>query len=268
MVAAAGDQNAAALRVPEGLDFQPQSVAGKNVLVTGGTTGIGRAIALLLADRGANVMIFGRHRKELDEALADLRRDGRQVHGLTADQSKLSDVARVFDSVDRSLGPLDILINNAALAADGVEETEQRDIQYVIQSNLLGYVACAKEAVQRMTQDRDASRGHAHIVLIGSMSADVREGGSSVYVATKAGIQGFSEAFRKEVNKQGIKVTLIEPGAVGSDMQPKKWTHERRARKQTMLKAEDIAVCVYYCLVQPERCDVVEVKIRPHLQEI
>lgn len=110
--------------------------------------------------------------------------------------------------------------------------------------------------------------GSGHIVNIGSMSADVRETGSSAYVATKAGIQGFSEALRKEVNAHGIKVTLIEPGAVGSDMQPEKETHAAKAVSGDMLKAEDIAACVRYCLTQPSRCDVVAVSIRPHHQEI
>jgi NADP-dependent 3-hydroxy acid dehydrogenase YdfG len=101
------------------------------------------------------------------------------------------------------------------------------------------------------------------------MSADVREQGSSVYVATKSGIQGFSEALRKEVNRDGIKVTLIEPGSVGTDMQqPSPEEQRQKEEKGEMLRAEDIAACVYYCLIQPQRCDVVEVRIRPHLQEI
>jgi NAD(P)-dependent dehydrogenase (short-subunit alcohol dehydrogenase family) len=249
--------------IPQEFDYQTQKLDGRTVLVTGGTTGIGRAIALLLADRGAKVLIFGRHRKELDEALADLQTEDRDVEGFTADQSDLGQVKKVFEKVDRAFGgKLDILVNNAAIGGGGMGDTELADIGYILNTNLLGYVACAKEAFSRMQK-----RG-GHIVMIGSMSADVREASGSVYVATKAGIQGFSEAFRKEANKAGVKVSLIEPGAVGSDMQPNKATHARKAQKKEMLKAEDIAACVYYCLTQPERCDVVEVKIRPHKQEI
>jgi NADP-dependent 3-hydroxy acid dehydrogenase YdfG len=110
--------------------------------------------------------------------------------------------------------------------------------------------------------------GKGHILFIGSMSADERSG-SPVYVATKSGIQGFTEALRKEVNKEGIKVTLIEPGSVGTDMPDKTPEQQRKLEKENkMLKAEDIALCVYYCLTQPERCDVISVKIRPHLQVI
>lgn len=107
------------------------------------------------------------------------------------------------------------------------------------------------------------------IVNIGSMSADVREKNSSVYVATKSGIQGFSEALRKEVNSLGIKVTLIEPGAVGTDMQPQPPEEQRQLEaNMEMLKAEDIAACVLYTLTQPKRCDMVNIQIRPHLQII
>jgi NADP-dependent 3-hydroxy acid dehydrogenase YdfG len=98
----------------------------------------------------------------------------------------------------------------------------------------------------------------------------VREKGSSVYVATKAGIEGFSEALRKEVNPLGIKVTLIEPGAVGTDMQSEYSPAEQRKKeeKMEMLKAEDIAACILYTLTQPKRCDVVMMQIRPHMQSI
>ncbi|WP_197490695.1 SDR family oxidoreductase [Planctomyces sp. SH-PL62] len=245
------------------LDDVPEVVAGKAVVVTGGTTGIGRAIALLLAARGARVLVFGRHEPELADAMADLRKAGGEVHGLTADVTKREDVARVFAEADRVLGGLDVLVNNAALGAGSIVDQAREDWEYVIRTNLIGYLACAQEAVTRMKE-----AGSGHIVNIGSMSADVRETGSSVYVATKAGIQGFSEALRKEVNAHGVKVTLIQPGAVGSDMQPAKETHAAKADRGEMLKAEDIAACVYYCLTQPKRCDVVEVSIRPHHQEI
>jgi NADP-dependent 3-hydroxy acid dehydrogenase YdfG len=241
-----------------------EEVAGKGIIVTGGTTGIGRATALLLASRGAKVLIFGRHENELNDAMNDLCYAGSDVHGMIADASKPEDIKRIFEVADAKLGRVDVLVNNAALAAGGVAEGVYEDWEYVVRVNLLGYMACAHEAITRMKQ-----QGSGHIVNIGSMSADVREQGSSVYVATKSGIQGFSEALRKEVNRDGIKVTLIEPGSVGTDMQqPSPEEQRQKEEKGEMLRAEDIATCVYYCLIQPKRCDVVEVRIRPHLQEI
>jgi len=239
-------------------------IAGKGILITGGTTGIGRATALLLAEQGAKVFIFGRHQDELNDAMNDLRQAGDEVFGITADVTKREDIERIFNEAEKELKTLDILVNNAALAADAVADTSYEQIEYIVRTNLLGYMACAHEAAERMKK-----QGFGHIVNVGSMSADVREEGSSVYVATKAGIQGFCESFRKEVNKYGIKVTLIEPGAVGTDMQPASPRKQRKKEEdEEMLKAEDIAECVRYCLVQPKRCDVVVVQIRPHMQPI
>jgi NADP-dependent 3-hydroxy acid dehydrogenase YdfG len=246
-------------------DYQIEPVADKSILITGGTTGIGRAIAILLAAQGARLMIFGRHEQELNEAMNDIRQAGGEVLGLTADVSDPQDVQRVFQEFDGQMDKLDILINNAALGYGSVMEGGYPEWEYILKTNLLGYMAMSHEAIQRMK-----ANGWGHIVNIGSMSADVREKDSSVYVATKSGIQGFTEALRKEVNSQGIKVTLIEPGAVGSDMQSQYSPEQQRERieKMKMLRAEDIAACVLYTITQPKRCDVVSLQIRPHLQEI
>lgn len=236
----------------------------KSVLITGGTTGIGRATAILLAAQGARVMIFGRHEQDLKEAMKDIEAAGGEVLGLTADAADPEDIQRVFQQVDSQMDRLDILINNAALGYNSVMEGNYQEWQYIVKTNLLGYMAMAHEAIARMKK-----HGEGHIVNIGSMSADVREKDSSVYVATKAGIQGFSEALRKEVNPLGIKVTLIEPGSVGTDMQPQSPEEQRKLiEKMEMLRAEDIAASVFYTLTQPKRCDVVSLQIRPHRQSI
>lgn len=246
-------------------DYQLESVSRKAILITGGTTGIGRATAILLASQGAKVMVFGRHEQELNDALKDIRQAGSDVMGFTADTAKADDVKRVFREVDRQMGRLDILINNAALGYESIMKGGYEDWEYIVSTNLLGYMAMTHEAIERMKAQKQG-----HIVNIGSMSADVREKNSSVYVATKSGIQGFSEALRKEVNSLGIKVTLIEPGAVGTDMQSQYSPEEQREKieKMEMMRAEDIAACVLYTLTQPKRCDVVSVQIRPHLQSI
>jgi NADP-dependent 3-hydroxy acid dehydrogenase YdfG len=161
---------------------------------------------------------------------------------------------KVFEMADRELGGLDILIDNAALAADAVSEMPIKDQEYIVKTNLLGYMAVVHEAIKRMKP-----KGKGHIVVVGSMSANVRSAGSSVYVATKSGVQGFTEALRKEVNEFGIKVSLIEPGEVGTDMNKLSPAQQRRKQSQLkQLKAEDIADCIYYVLTRPKRVDVVE----------
>jgi NADP-dependent 3-hydroxy acid dehydrogenase YdfG len=246
-------------------DYLPQSVQRKNILVTGGTTGIGRATAIMLASLGANVMVVGETAIHLDEAMPDIRKAATgDVFGLVANLATEEGIRKIFAEVDANFSGLDILVKNAALGFGSITEGKYTDWQHILNTNLLGYLACTNESITRMK-----NRGAGHIVNIGSMSADVREETGSVYVATKSAIQGFSEALRKQVNPNGIKVTLIEPGAVDTDMQEKPEQEKRTmVARGEMLKSDDIAVAVLYCLSQPKRCDVVELKVRPHLQLI
>lgn len=238
------------------------TLAGKRVLVTGGTTGIGRAIAALLGSYGARVFIFGRHEADLRVALEHVRSTGGQCEGMTADVSRPSDVGRVFMAVDELLGGLDILVANAGVWGDDLEGMGEAEWRYALETDLVGAMATAREAAKRME-----GQGSGQIVLVGSISADNRGKGSSVYVAAKAGLQGFAQSFRREMAERNIRVSLIEPGTVGSDLVEKPPGEQReKIRRHEMLRAEDIAVCVHYILTQPERCDVAEIRIEPRLQ--
>jgi NADP-dependent 3-hydroxy acid dehydrogenase YdfG len=245
--------------------YLPQSVEGKSVLITGGTTGIGRATAILLASQGADVLTFGTNEQHLNDALEDIKKTAKgKVYGFIADVSTEDGIGKIFSEVNIRFGGLDILVNNAALPYGSVTDGYYKDFKRIIDTNLLGYLACASEAVKLMQE-----KGEGHIVNIGSMSADVREEKSSVYVAAKSGIQGFSESLRKQLNPKGIKISLVEPGAVDTDMQAESTEKKKEnVEKLEMLTADDIAMAVLYCLSQPKRCDVVDVKIRPHLQLI
>jgi NADP-dependent 3-hydroxy acid dehydrogenase YdfG len=246
-----------------------ESIQGKAAVITGGTTGIGRAVALMMAANGARVLILGRHQDELDSAMRDLRSvaaHGGEAHGITADTSSEADIRRLFEEADRALGGVDILVNNAAVAARSVTDMEYADFDYVVRTNIVGYMACAREALQRMR-----AKGRGHIVCVGSMSADIKEKGADVYVATKTAIAGFCDSLRKQVNEENIKVTLVEPGRVGSNLssdKPDIQKQREEIRQHKMLTAEDIAECVYYCVTQPWRSEIVTVEIRPHKQII
>ena len=239
-------------------------LAGKRVLVTGGTTGIGRAVAALLASYGARIFTFGRNQKPLDAALDYIRAAGGEANGMVGDLTEPDDIRHIFAKADDVFGGIDVLINNAALPADGIMQMDDAEWRYAVDANLVGQLACAREAATRMSE-----AGQGHIVFIGSMSAEVREKGSSVYVATKAGIEGFAAALRKELNEKGIRVSLIEPGAVSSDMASGSADEQREMLKNgLMLRAEDIAVCVHFILTQPLRSDIILMQVRPHRQEI
>ncbi|WP_295771035.1 SDR family NAD(P)-dependent oxidoreductase [uncultured Mucilaginibacter sp.] len=243
-----------------------QSLEGKNILITGGTTGIGRATALALAAAGANVLIVGQDPQHLQDVLSDAEKAGvsNKIKSLIADLSVEDGIKAVTDAGNAELDTLHVLINCAALAYQGISDGNYAEWARVVNTNVLAYLALSNYAVKRM---KEAKGGH--IVNIGSMSADVREKDSSVYVATKGAVQAFSESLRKEVNELGIKVTLIEPGAVGTDMQPVSVPDQQKnIENLEMLKAEDIAQAVIYAITQPQRSDVVEIKIRPHLQII
>ena len=241
-----------------------QNIKGKRIIVTGGTTGIGKAIADLLVSLGGRVLIFGRDQEAFKKSFEDIKQQfpDCELYGTPADVTKKEDIDTILKIADEQLGGIDILINNAGLASDGVTKGTFEDWKYVIDTNIMGYLGFCKEAVSRMSDQKSG-----HIINIGSMSAESRSPESTIYVATKSAIRGFSTSLRKEVNPLGIKVSLIEPGAVSSDMQPGiHEEHQKKIDKMEMLEADDIAMSVLFCLSQPKRCDIVSMQIRPHMQ--
>lgn len=239
----------------------------KNVLITGGTAGIGRATALLLASQGHQVMIVGRDSSKLSDILNSYDNTAKngKLEGIVADLTKADDIKNVLSEFDRLFGSVDVLINNAGIGHNGVMEGSASDLRYLIMTNLWSYMELSGSVAKKMI----ANNTEGQIINIGSMSADTKDKDSSAYVATKSGIQGFTEAFRKEVNPHNIRVSLIEPGSVGTDMQPTTPEEEiKLCDKMEMLAAEDIATCVQFILSQPKRLDIVNMKVKPLRQFI
>lgn len=237
------------------------TLSGRNAIITGGTTGIGRAIAVLLASYGVNVFICGRNPQHLSDALERIREVGKG-DGIAIDLGKADNVARLFDAARAYLGALDIAVINAAFAAEGLSDTSKDDLRYAIDTDFTAYLLSAKAAADQMGDNGD-------IVLIGSMSAYVLGPGSTIYAGIKYGIQGFSQALRKELGPRGIRVSNVEPGKTGSDMQLPDIPVEKQRemiREETMLRAEDIAVGVHYVLTQPRRAVIQQLTIAPRVQ--
>ena len=235
---------------------------GKRIVVTGGTTGIGRALVQRLAAQGARVVTLGRDPDALAEALAAVAGLPGEVHGIAADIGTRDGVERLFAEADARLGGLDAFVSNAALGADPIDAMEDDAWRYVVDVNLVGAMAGTRAALSRLGEG-------GQVIVVGSISAEIHAPGESVYSATKAGLKAFAETLRKEVADRGIRVGLIEPGTVGSDMQETDAQEEReKIARHEMLRAEDIAEAVDFMLARPPRVDVVTLRVEPRLQEL
>jgi NAD(P)-dependent dehydrogenase (short-subunit alcohol dehydrogenase family) len=249
-----------ALNLSDAHTAQPD-LRGRKAIVTGGTTGIGRAIAVLLASYGVKIFTCGRTPEHLDDALTRIREVGDGA-GVALDLARPKGVDRFFAAADEYLEGLDIAIVNAAIPADAVEEASEKDARYQLETDLVSYVITAQEAAKRMKAGSD-------IVIIGSMSAVSRKGGSSIYVAAKAGVQGFAASLRQELAEKDIKVGLIEPGFTGADFQYPDFPAEKQRQlihEDRMLRAEDIAVATHFMLTQPRRTAVSLMRVETRLE--
>lgn len=238
------------------------SLKGRKAIITGGTTGIGRAIAVLLASEGVDVFVCGRDPQHLEDGLARIRDVGKG-DGISLDLGEEDGVERFMAAAQTYFGTFDIAIVNAAIPAKGVTRMTAKELRYAIAVDFTAYLETAHAAAEAMGDQGD-------IVFIGSMSAHVLGAESSVYAGMKAGIAGFAEALRKELGPKGIKVGNVEPGKTGADFQYASFTAEEQAEqisKDWMLRAEDIAVACHFLLTQPRRAVVQQITIAPRTQE-
>ncbi|MFV3126403.1 SDR family NAD(P)-dependent oxidoreductase [Niveispirillum sp. KHB5.9] len=241
---------------------QTPILAGRRAAITGGTTGIGRAIALRLAGEGATVFICGRTQAHLDDALQAVRQVG-TGDGMTIDLAGASNPAKFFAKAAEYLGGMDIAIINAAVPVGGLTEVTADELHYAIAINFTACVTSCHAAWKHMGKA-------GHIVLIGSTSAHSLAPGSTIYAGMKAGIAGFSEALTKELGPKGIRVSLVEPGRTSADLHEGELTdaeQREQVRQGRMLQADDIAAGVRYLLTQPDHTIVQQLTIVPRRQE-
>lgn len=234
-------------------------------LVTGASSGIGEATALALGAEGARVAAAARRKDRLDELVKRIEERGGQALPLAVD---VADEAQVRDMVRHTRdrwGRIDILVNDAGIAKLGqIDGANTEDWRQMVNVNLLGLMYVTHEVLPLMKV-----QGSGHIVNISSVAGRAAQEGSAVYNATKWGVGAFSESLRQEVEKHHIRVTVIEPGVVATEMQ--QYVTDQAATDQTLawirsvtpLAGEDIAAAIVYAVTQPVHVDVNEMLIRP-----
>jgi NAD(P)-dependent dehydrogenase (short-subunit alcohol dehydrogenase family) len=238
-----------------------ESLAGKIAIVTGGTRGIGRAIAEYLLRQGVLVAICGRKQESVDRAVSEMQPLGR-IFGHAADVSRVDHVSKLFQAVDAEFGGLDILVNNAGQGAfRRVADMTPEEWHHNIDLNLNGPFYCSHEALARFVQ-----RGGGFIVNISSLAGKNAFSGGAGYNASKAGLNAFTEALMLDHRHDNVRVCSIMPGSVDTEFSGdrSKPLNETRAGDTTwMIAPEDIAETVGLVLSIPTRTMISRVEMRP-----
>lgn len=245
--------------------MRQKSIENKVAVVTGGTRGIGRAIAARLLEEGVRVALCGTRQKSVDDAVAALASAG-EVFGMVADVSKLEDVRRFIRAVQQKYGAAHILINNAGAGSfASVGQLTPEAWEKMIALNLTGAYYCSHEILPIFEQ-----AGGGDVINIGSLAGANAFAGGAAYNASKFGLVGFSEAMMLDHRYDGVRVSLIMPGSVDtafgrspSSGEPEATAAGSEKRSEWKIAPEDIADMVICVLRMPGRTTVSRVEIRP-----
>lgn len=191
------------------------SLKGKTAIVTGGTRGIGRAIALELAGNGADVAFsYAKNVEKAKELEGEISRLGVKAFSVQSDVADFAQSKEMVNNAIKELGKVDVLVNNAGITRDKIlMMMSEEDWRAVIDTNLNGVFNCTKAAVVPMMKQRSGS-----IINITSVSGLVGMAGQTNYSSSKAGIVGFTKALAKEVARRGVRVNAVAPGFIKTDM--------------------------------------------------
>ena len=250
------------------------SLAGTVALVTGASSGIGEATTRALAELGAAVALVARRKERLDQLAAEITAKGGRVAVFETD---VTDRRQAEDAVGRTvedLGRLDIVINNAGVMLLGpIENAPVEEWERMVHLNVLGLLYTAHAALPHLLKAAQGEpRRVADLVNISSVAGRVAREGSGVYNLTKHGVGAFSESLRQEVTGRHVRVSLVEPGAVDTELV----THLRpEIAAQAMqrfggiekLESTDIADAIAYIVTRPRRMAINEVLVRPTEQQ-
>ena len=246
-------------------------LSGTVALVTGASSGIGEATALALSERGAQVALVARRADRLREVAGRVGADALVIEADVTDQAQAE---RAIEQTVAEFGRLDTLVNNAGMMLLGpIENAPLEEWEQMVNINVKGLLYCAHAALPHLLSAADDSpRRVADLVNISSVAGRVPRLGSGVYNLTKHGVGAFSESLRQEVTKRHVRVSLVEPGAVATELA----SHVRDEVRATMmqrfadmerLEADDIADAISYIVTRPRRVAVNEILIRPTEQE-
>jgi NADP-dependent 3-hydroxy acid dehydrogenase YdfG len=253
---------------------EAQALKGTVALVTGASSGIGEATARTLAAQGAAVALVARRGERLEALGGTIADAGGTALPIEADVTEQEQAEAAVARAVEELGRLDVLVNNAGVMLLGpivgapVEEWER-----MLQVNLLGLLYTTYAALPHLLEAAEKDpRRVSDVVNISSVAGRIARKGSGVYNATKHGVGALSESLRQEVTRRHVRVSLVEPGAVATELQghnrPEiKDQIEKRFEDMEILEAEDIADAIAYVVTRPRRVAVNEVLVRPTEQE-
>ena len=244
-------------------------MSNKTILITGATSGIGKATALKYASENNNIIITGRRKKKLDELAKELtQKYSVNVFSLCFDVSIKKEVVQAINSLPKEFQKIDILVNNAGLAAglDFFDEANDDDWEEMINTNIKGLLYVSREVISLIKKNKKG-----HIINIGSIAGkNVYEKGN-VYCASKFAVDALSQSMRIDLLKYGIKVTAIHPGAVETEFSLVRFKGDAEKAKNVYkgyqpLLAKDIADTIYYCTSLPEHICINDLVITPTAQ--
>ncbi len=238
---------------------------GKVALITGASSGIGEATALALAALGAKVALAARRADRLEQLENQIISNGGQAISIITDVSHETQINEMVHKTSTYFGSIDILVNNAGVMLTGpIDGADTSDWRRMIDINLLGLLYATHAVVPLMK-----AQGAGHIINLSSVAGRIASANFAVYSATKFGVVAFSEALRKEVYKDNIRVTVIEPGAVATELTSQITNQESKQQVEgiyqsvTALESEDIAAAIVYAVTQPPRVNVNEILLLP-----
>jgi len=238
-------------------------MAARAALVTGGSSGIGLAVARALGEDGYALTVSARRRDKLEEAAEGLRADGIDVSAVPANMSKEEDIQALAESHRERFGRLDVLMNNAGVGIGGaVEETETKKLDMQLDVNLRAVYLMSREAIP-MLKEAGSEHGKALMVNTASIAGKYGQGWLAAYSATKFGVVGLSQAMHRELGGEGVQVTALCPGFVKTAMTD--WVEN--VEPHEMIQPSDIAEAVRYLLRTSPACMIPEIQfIRPNDQ--